>query len=177
MTQDVLGPEWENRTLPLAPDGVGPLHARRSPDAPDPVATLVHPHDVGRRNRAVLYVHGFTVYSFPTHPAEAWTRHGYDFFAVDLRDYGRSIRNGRTPGWANDLAIYDEDLTAALAAVRAYAYDQVLILAHSTGGLITPLYLDRYPDAADGLILNSPWLDLNASAFNRTVTTAALAVL
>src|SRR5699024_523169 len=36
----------------------------------------------------------------------------YDFFAVDLRDYGRSIRPGRTPGWTNDLAVYDEDLTA-----------------------------------------------------------------
>src|SRR5699024_11878066 len=64
-----------------------------------------------------------------------------------------------------------------LAAVRAYAYDQVLILAHSTGGLITPLYLDKHPDAADALILNSPWLDLNASGFNRTVTTAALEVI
>ena len=177
MTQDVLGPEWENRTLPLAPDGVGPLHARTSAEAPGPVATLVHPRDVGRRSRAVLYVHGFTDYFFQADHAQSWAEHGYDFFAVDLRDYGRSIRAGRTPGWANDLAIYDEDLTAALAAVRAYAYDQVLILAHSTGGLITPLYLDKHPDAADALILNSPWLDLNASGFNRTVTTAALEVI
>lgn len=174
MTQDVLGPPWESRTMPLAPDGVGPLHARTLAQAPDPVATLVHPRDVGARRRAVLYVHGFTDYFFQTHHAQRWAEHGYDFFAVDLRDYGRSIRPGRTPGWASDLSVYDEDLTAALAAIRAYSYEQVLILAHSTGGLITPLYLDKHPNAADGLILNSPWLDLNASRFNRTVTTGLL---
>lgn len=174
MTVDVLGPGWQQQTLALAPDGVGPMHARTSSAAPDPVATLVHPAEVGTRNRAVLYVHGFTDYFFQTHHADQWALHGYDFFAVDLRDYGRSIRPGRTPNWINDLAIYHEDLTAALAAVRSYCYEQVLIVAHSTGGLITPLYLDQHPYAADALILNSPWLDLNASWFNRTVTTTAL---
>ena len=174
MTDDVLGPDWVARTLPLAPDGVGRTHARTSADAPDPVATLVHRRDAGSRDRAVLYVHGFTDYFFQAEHARRWTDEGYDFYAVDLRDYGRSIRPGRTPGWVTDLATYDEDLGRALDAVRAQDYQQVVLLAHSTGGLITPLYLDRHPGAVDALVLNSPWLDLNSSWVNRVLTTRVL---
>lgn len=174
MTEDVLGPGWVARTLPLAPDGIGPTHARTTAGAPDPVATLVHPTETGTRDRAVLYVHGFTDYFFQTEHAHAWTAHGYDFYAVDLRDYGRSIRTGRTPGWVTDLTTYDEDLTAALAAVQEHGYRQLVLLGHSTGGLITALYLDRHPGAVDALVLNSPWLDLNASWLSRTVVTRVL---
>lgn len=174
MTEDVLGPDWVARTLPLPPDGVGPMHARTTADAPDPVATLVHRTDAGAGRRAVLYVHGFTDYFFQTEHARRWTAEGYDFYAVDLRDYGRSIRPGRTPGWVTDLATYDQDLDAALTAVREHHYDQVVLLAHSTGGLITPLYLDRHPGAADALVLNSPWLDLNSGWVNRVITTRVL---
>lgn len=174
MTEDVLGPGWVARTLPLAPDGVGPTHARTSTDAPDPIATLVHRTDAGTRERAVLYVHGFTDYFFQADHAARWTEQGYDFYAVDLRDYGRSIRPGRTPGWVTDLATYDEDLDAALAAVRERGHRQVVLLGHSTGGLITPLYLDRHPGAVHALVLNSPWFDLNSSWLNRVVTTRVL---
>ena len=174
MTEDVLGPGWVARTLPLAPDGIGPTHARTAPDAPDPVATLVHRTETGDGERAVLYVHGFTDYFFQAEHAATWTDHGYDFYAVDLRDYGRSIRPGRTPGWVTDLATYDEDLQRALSAVREHGYRQVVLLGHSTGGLITALYLDRNPGAVDALVLNSPWLDLNAGWLSRVVATRML---
>lgn len=174
MTQDVLGPGWVARTLPLAPDGIGPTHARRAAGAPDPVATLVHRTEIGDRERAVLYVHGFTDYFFQAEHADTWTAHGYDFYAVDLRDYGRSIRPGRTPGWVTDLATYDEDLQRAMSAVREHGYRQMVLLGHSTGGLISALYLDRHPGAVDALVLNSPWLDLNANWLNRVVATRVL---
>ncbi|WP_147915805.1 alpha/beta hydrolase [Ruania zhangjianzhongii] len=174
MTEDVLGPGWVARTLPLAPDGVGRTHARTTAGAPGPVATLVHRTETGTRRRAVLYLHGFTDYFFQADHAQAWTAHGYDFYAVDLRDYGRSIRPGRTPGWITDLTTYDEDVTAALTAVREHGYDQVVLLGHSTGGLIAALYTDRFPDAVDALVLNSPWLDLNSSWLDRVVLTRVL---
>lgn len=174
MTEDVLGPGWVARTLPLAPDGIGRAHARRTDAGPDPVATLVHREDAGHRERAVLYVHGFTDYFFQADHADAWTARGYDFYAVDLRDYGRSIRPGRTPGWVTDLTTYDEELDAALAAMREHGYHQVVVLGHSTGGLITALYLDRHPGAVDALVLNSPWLDLNAGWLSRVVLTRVL---
>ena len=57
---DVLGDAWSARTIPLAPDG-------RSKGGVDPVATLVSPAgslgaDGPRRERAVLYLHGFVDY-------------------------------------------------------------------------------------------------------------------
>lgn len=174
MTEDVLGPGWVARPLPLAPDGVGAVHARTTADAPGPVATLVHPAETGSRDRAVLYVHGFNDYFFQAEHAARWAAEGYDFYAVDLRDYGRSIRPGRTRGWVTDLATYDEDLTAALAVVREQHYQQVVLLGHSTGGLIGALFLDRHPGAVDALVLNSPWLDLNSSWVNRVIATRVL---
>src|SRR5699024_7418142 len=85
------------------------------------------------------------------------------------RDYGRSLRPGRTPNWITDLGAYDEELTAALAFVRARGYERVLLAGHSTGGLVTSLYTHDHPSAVDGLVLNSPWLDLNESWFVRTI--------
>ena len=65
--------------------------ARTYPGEPDHevVATLVRRSDPGVR-RAVLYVHGWSDYFFQTHLAEAFEDWGYDFYALDLRRYGRS---------------------------------------------------------------------------------------
>ena len=50
----------------------------------------------------------------------------------------------------------------------------MLITAHSTGGLVAPLWADaRRPDLA-GMVLNSPWLDLHGSFLLRTAGTAAI---
>ena len=54
----------------------------------------------------------------------------------------------------------------------------VVAVAHSTGGLILPLWLDRRrPDAVVGLVLNSPWFDLQGKAVHRGPITQALRVL
>lgn len=147
------------RTLPLAPDGT----------SPDPVATLVHRSRTARgeqRSRAVLYVHGFVDYFFQTHHAQTWEAAGFDFYALDLRDYGRSIRAGRQPNWILDLHTYDEEIATTLELLRG-EYDEVLIEGHSTGGLIVALYASRHHGAVDGVVLNAPWLDLNESWFLR----------
>lgn len=160
---DVLGDGWVARTLPLAPDADG-----------DPVATLVHRADAGRRPRAMLYLHGFTDYFFQAHHAQEWAEHGYDVYALDLRDNGRSIRPGRTPAWITDLRSYDAEIDAALALLRAQGHDVVVLDGHSTGGLIAVLYAHEHPGAVDALVLNSPWFDLNASWFDRVVTTRVI---
>ena len=56
----------------------------------------------------------------------------------------------------------------------------VLVYGHSTGGLIVPLWLDRMRRRGDitrrritGLVLNSPWLDLQGPAILRAAPTAA----
>lgn len=160
---DVLGGDWVQRTMHLRPDAQG-----------DPVATLVHRRDAGadRTRPAVLYVHGFVDYFFHTHVADALAERGYDLYALDLRDYGRSIRVGREPNDTRELAGYAEEIDAAVALVRA-EHDHVVLLGHSTGGLIAALWAHarRGRGLVDAVVLNSPWLDLRGSWFERTVLT------
>lgn len=151
---DVLGDDWTARTIHLAPDA-NPV---------PPVATLVHrprrsAHAPDGPRRAVLYVHGFVDYFFQVHHARTWEAAGFAFFALDLRDYGRSIRPGREPNWVLDLGVYDEEITAAIAEILR-THDEVVLAGHSTGGLIVALYAAAHASVA-GVVLNSPWLDLN----------------
>lgn len=150
---------WVAQTLALDPDADG-----------QPVATLVHRPDAGSRPRAMLYLHGFVDYFFQAHHAAEWADHGYDVYALDLRDYGRSIRPGRRPNWITDLRTYDEEIDAALAFVRAQGHDVVVLDGHSTGGLIAALYAHDHPGAVDALVLNSPWFDLNYPWIQRILT-------
>ena len=61
---------------------------------------------------------------------------------------------------------------------------KVLVYGHSAGGLIVSLWLDRLhrrgataAKHVNGLILNSPWLDLQGPAILRTVGTAAIGAI
>lgn len=56
-----------------------------------------------------------------------------------------------------------QTLDTALAIIKEEGNDKILLMAHSTGGLITPYYLDSKKGKlpVDGLILNSPFLDWN----------------
>ena len=82
---------------------------------------------------------------------------------VDLHDYGRSIRRGRDPFYAADLRDYHADLDSALAEVRGEGYGRIVLMGHSTGGLIVADYAqERGPRAGlAALVLNSPFLDWN----------------
>ena len=163
---DVLGDEFEQLTLDLGTDEQGPV-----------VATLVRalpaPQDWWDRVRGrrpllaevdVLYVHGWSDYFFQKRLARFWTSRGARFFALDLRKYGRSLREGQTPGYIADLSTYDEDIAAALAAMGRgeggeRSHRRLVLLGHSTGGLTLSLWASRHPEAVDALILNSPWLE------------------
>lgn len=111
----------------------------------------------------VLYVHGWLDYFFQTHLADFWESLGVRFHAVDLRRYGRSIREGQTPGYVRNLTTYDEDIEAALDAMghgRAAEPERKLVLmGHSTGGLTVSLWAARNQERVAGLVLNSPWLE------------------
>jgi alpha-beta hydrolase superfamily lysophospholipase len=152
------------------PDGEGELQAtlvRRG--EPDPSA-----------RHAVLMVHGYSDYFFNTELAEHFAARGFEFYALDLHKCGRSHRQGQTPHFTTDLARYDIELERALEVITAASPARVLIQGHSAGGLVVALWLDRRrarPAAAAtsvaGLILNSPWLDLQGPAILRTPPTAA----
>ncbi|MCB7135104.1 alpha/beta hydrolase [Cellulosimicrobium marinum] len=164
---DVLGDDWQARDLAL-PDGAVATLVRRARDA------VGHPgggtaDDPAGPRPAVLYVHGFIDYFFQTHVADAFAARGYPFYAVDLRGYGRSVGRGSgapsrpddDPNFVTDLAVYAQDLDAAARAVRAEGHERLVVLGHSTGGLVASLWADARPGLLDALVLNSPWFDLN----------------
>ena len=163
---DVLGDEFAQLTLDLGSDEQGPVVATLVRALPAPVPWW----ERARRRRPllegvdVLYIHGWSDYFFQKRLARFWTARGARFFALDLRKYGRSLREGQTPGYITDLSTYDEDIAAALDAMgRGEGGEEsgrrLILLGHSTGGLTLSLWAARHPGAADALILNSPWLE------------------
>jgi alpha-beta hydrolase superfamily lysophospholipase len=170
---DILGDGYRRHDLDLGadPDGQGTVAAVL-------VRREVRPDEVA--DGAVLYVHGFSDYFFQTDLADAFARRGLAFYGLDLRKCGRARKPGQTAHYVSDLALYDAELERALAIVAdAHPGLPVVVAAHSTGGLITPLWLDRRRAAGRvapvaGLVLNSPWFDLQGSALQRGVVTQAL---
>jgi alpha-beta hydrolase superfamily lysophospholipase len=152
-TTDVLGAPYEQCTIPLGRDDEGEV-----------VATLVRRRAPQPTGRAVLHVHGFVDYFFQTHLADRLVDDGYDFYALDLRKYGRSLRPHQTAYFCRSLTEYFADLDAAVRIIREEdEHGTVLVHAHSTGGLITPLWAHHHRTASpiDGLALNSPFFDMN----------------
>jgi alpha-beta hydrolase superfamily lysophospholipase len=157
-------PGFETTDLPL-PDAE---RAVGEPADTELVATLIRRVPVGESRRAVLYLHGWNDYFFQAHLADSMVALGYDFFALDLRRYGRSLRRGQLFGFITDLDHYGEELGAAADLIGA-DHDELLLMGHSTGGLISALWAGEHPERVTGLVLNSPWLDLQGSAIFRTL--------
>jgi alpha-beta hydrolase superfamily lysophospholipase len=150
---DVLGPPYERHTIELGTDDEGPV-----------VATLVRRRAERPSRRAVLYVHGFVDYFFQTHLADFFVERGWDFYALDLRKYGRSLLAHQTPNFARSLTDYVPELDEAARISREQdGHDQMLVAGHSTGGLITSLWAHARQGRGivDGLFLNSPFFDFN----------------
>jgi alpha-beta hydrolase superfamily lysophospholipase len=173
---DLLGGDYRQHVIELGadPDGEGSIAAvlvRREPRA----------EEVARG--VVLYVHGFSDYFFQTALADFFAARGSAFYALDLRKSGRARRGGQTAHYVSDLALCDRELDRALAIVTGEHPDvPVILVAHSTGGLIVPLWLDRRHAAGQvapiaGVVLNSPWFDLQGKPVLRGPLTQVLRVL
>jgi alpha-beta hydrolase superfamily lysophospholipase len=175
---DELGPAFEQLTLDLGSDVEGLVVATLVRYLPEPARRSFFTRwrkepQPQAENTDVLYVHGWSDYFFQTHLAEYWRRQGARFYALDLRKYGRSLRAGQSPGYVEDLDTYDEDIEAALSAIGHGKADKptrkLVLMGHSTGGLILSLWLARHGDRANALILNSPWLEYQLTSTLRQV--------
>lgn len=137
------------------------------------ITTLVRRRASDAEGTAVLYVHGFNDYFFQTEMAERFNEAGHDFYAVDLRKYGRSWRPHQRMTNVRDLSEYYADIDTALALMQAEGAEKILLSGHSTGGLITTLYAhDRAENGAlriDALHLNSPFFDFNSGFITRRI--------
>ena len=165
---DLSTPEFESATLPLPRETDGEL-----------VATLLRHRGSLGAGTAMIYVHGFIDYFFHDHVAESVRAAGCDFYALDLRRHGRSIREGNRPNCCTDLAQYFAEITAAIDIVMTEdGHDRAVLYGHSTGGLIASLYADhgeRRKNLA-GVVLNSPFFDLKIGAWQRLKLPVAVAI-
>ena len=170
---DLLGDGYERHSFDLGgdPDGEGAVEAVL-------VRRVVRDGETVRG--AVLYVHGFSDYFFQTDLADFCAAHGLAFFGLDLRKSGRARRPGQTAHYVSDLALYDDELERSVAAIADALPDlPVVVVAHSTGGLIVPLWLDRRRRGTgvapvSAVVLNSPWFDLQGKPVQRGPLTQAM---
>ncbi|WP_285250266.1 alpha/beta hydrolase [Pseudarthrobacter sp. fls2-241-R2A-168] len=171
--RDILGEEFESYAFSAVGD-----------DAVERTATLVRfrpaHQESGQREssqepvastkprRAVLFLHGWSDYFFNVDLARFWSSAGYDFYALDMHNHGRSLRPGSPGGYVSDLADYDAEIETAYRLIgQEGAAAPLTLMGHSTGGLVAALWASRHPGAVSQLILNSPWLEMHGSALVR----------
>lgn len=141
-------------------------------------ATLIKRKAKAKSNKAVLYIHGFVDYFFQSNLADWANNLGINFYAIDLRKYGRSILPHQKPNMARCISEYFEELDMAIDIVRKKENNNYLILmGHSTGGLISSLYAHKYrnDNIINALILNSPFFDMNKPAWFKKVVIPIIA--
>ncbi len=141
----------------------------------DIVATLVR-REEPQRPRAMLYLHGWNDYFFQRHLADEVADMDYDFYALDLRRYGRSLRTGLFAGFTTDLRDYFQELDKALAVIKAEGHPDVVFMGHSTGGLVGTLWADQRPGELSAVVLNAPWIELQGNAVLRPMLTPMMSV-
>ena len=145
---------FEARTLSFPDDYDGEVYA-----------TLIRRQADNHTHQAVLYIHGYMDYFFQPHLAQQYNQHGYNFYALDLRKYGRSL-NSTThhPNFCKDMSEYFAEISAALRIITAEDHNQwILLNGHSTGGLLSCLYAASGTERQriNALYLNSPFFAFN----------------
>ncbi|MEJ1193329.1 alpha/beta hydrolase [Pseudarthrobacter sp. CCNWLW207] len=161
---DILGADFEACSFEAAGD-----------DGVARTATLVRHRPAGApitkassRRRAVLFLHGWSDYFFNVDLARFWTERGYEFFALDMHNHGRSLRPDAPGGYVANLADYDAEISKAIGIISGDGPEpELTMMGHSTGGLVAALWVSDHPGAASHLILNSPWLEMHGNSFVR----------
>lgn len=150
---DCLGADYQSRTIQMPDDDEGKV-----------VCTLVKKPALPAVKQALLYIHGYNDYFFQSALGDSIRSYGLNFYALDLRKYGRSLLPHQDAFYCTDLSEYFADIDTAIAIMRQEGNEQIVLMGHSTGGLISSLYVDaRKSSPINGLILNSPFLDMYMS--------------
>lgn len=164
---DHLGPDYEMRHITQPDDYSGNVRC-----------SVIRRLSAARSGKAILYVHGFSDYFLQKEMADMFVASGYDFYAVDLRKYGRSLMKGQKMFQVRDMHEYFADIDAAIKIMREEGAGEIALFGHSTGGLTTSLYMSEKPSPAiKALMLNSPFLDWNLPPLMRKAAIPAVSAL
>lgn len=152
---DILGAGFEQLTINLKDDYEGKA-----------IATLIRRlNPATTSNTAILYIHGFNDYFFLQEMGIRFNSAGYNFYALDLRKYGRSHLPHQKFNDTRNLKDYYEEINKAIEILKAQN-QKIILMGHSTGGLIVTLFAkdNTKKSKFDGVILNSPFFDFNMSS-------------
>lgn len=167
------GPKFEEKDTSWHPDILPGFESRyvnqgEAFDGPCR-STIIRKLNAQKSKKAFLYVHGFNDYFFQTEMGERYVDSGYNFYAVDLRRYGRSRLPWQYPFNIRDQKEYFADIDSALSQIKRDGNVDITLGGHSTGGLTVILYaVDRGARiGVDRVVTNSPFLSWNFSPFMR----------
>jgi len=137
----------------------------------DVISTVIRKKTDLKNDSAFLYIHGFNDYFFQYELADKIEANGYRFYAVDLRKYGRSILPHQIPSNFRNIKEYYPDIDLAINVMKSEGIKNIVILGHSTGGLIASLYVEdnKNNEAIKLLVLNSPFFDFNLKLPKKTI--------
>ena len=129
--------------------------------------------------RGFLYVHGFNDYFFQADWGKEFVDSGINFYAVDLRRYGRSRLPWQYPFNVRDQREYFADIDSALSQMRRDGVTDITLGGHSTGGLTVAYFAaSRGPRVGvNRVVTDSPFLEWNYNAFMRKVAAPAVGAL
>lgn len=164
---DIL-PGFESRFVPQGKAFDGPCRS-----------TIIRRLVKGGSRRAFLYVHGFNDYFFQSQMGERMVDSGYNFYAVDLRRYGRSRLPWQYPFNVRNQREYFADIDSAIAQIRRDGNTDITLAGHSTGGLTVLYYAAEKGEGipVDRVITNSPFLEWNFSSFMRNVAIPSVGMM
>lgn len=127
------------------------------------IATLIEHKSNTKEKQPVLYIHGFIDYFFHPHVADFFIKKNYSFYALELRKYGHSILPHQHKNYCKNIEEYFEEIDICLEKIYNIHQQKIILLGHSTGGLISTLYTQtgKNKHLLASLILNSPFYDFN----------------
>lgn len=136
------------------------------------IATFIKSHKNSAGKPSILYLHGYNDYFFHPHVAQAFHEQGYNFYALDLRKYGRSLLEHQHPNYCRNIDEYYEEIDKALLNIYAENKSEIVLLGHSTGGLIASMYANfgKQKHLISSLVLNSPFFEFNVSKIEKVLT-------
>ncbi|MEV7662308.1 alpha/beta hydrolase [Paenarthrobacter sp. NPDC089316] len=171
-TPDILGKDFQSCGFEATgPDDVvrhATLIRHRTDQAARPEAG---PQKEAATYGAVLFLHGWSDYFFNTELARFWAGQGYDFYALDMHNHGRSLQRNNPGGYVADLSYYDAEINGAVDLIHqdraGSPPGSLTLMGHSTGGLVAALWASRHPGTIGSLVLDSPWLEMHGSSLVR----------
>lgn len=155
-----LEKDYSSQVLSLPPDYEGEVQA----------VLVASNYNTGNR-KSILFIHGYVDYFFQAHLGEQFHRADFDFYALDLRKYGRALLKHQHPNYCKSIDEYFEEISMALRQIKSSS-NSVFLMGHSTGGLTASCYMNygKEKNLVSGLILNAPFLDFNKTKIDKSIS-------